>query len=808
MIDGRKNRRVDRELLVSHCRLCCSAVLGALTHCLRRAGASLLLAVLCGVAMHADAKPITSEDDVRAVNQTLDQIDQNVLHGAADVTLTATWLKQLAGYKDLITECLSSGAAQLTNTALRIQSLGPPARSEAADVKRARAALTKAKTTQETLVSSCKLLQLRDDDLTRMISGMQRDLLTRRLLARGPNLTSLLKENVRQAPDWIAASREYWGRQSGLERLTEDDGFTLAGLALSGLIAGLVLRRLIRRVAAPQATPDNGGATLYRAAGLALARYLPALLAGILLAAFFYSSANHTVELSLVSLAAYGLPVFVLLLFLFRLFIVTLTAPGQPLELPPKVAKPLLFGLALLAFLLYLGFLLFATLVEQALPDPAMLLLRALFIVVFALNLFWVLWLLGDAPYLSRVRWPRRSIELVLLVIVIAEWLGYRNLSLSAVRDLAGTLLLVGLATLVSRLLQELYDGLESGRRRWQERLRLALGIKPGASVPIVSWLRPLTAITLWSATLLGLLWTWGLSAVGFQQLETFVLQGFTVGSLHIVPARILLAVFTLAVLLAFSTWFKGRLENNWVKRTKLERSAREALVTVSGYVGSALAVLVTLGIAGMEYSNLAIVAGALSVGIGFGLQNIVNNFVSGLILLFERPIKTGDWIVVGDTEGYVVKISIRSTQIQTFDQADVIVPNSELISGKVTNWMLRDPRGRVKIPVSVAEDSDTTLAKNLLIELAQQHALVVTDGSAPEPNVVFKSFGESGLDLELRCFIVNIDNRMQVLSDLNFAIDAAFREHGIEMSFPQRHVHIRSWPGPPPVGPAGNGAG
>ena len=789
-------------------RLPCPAAINAPTARAHWAGLALLLMLLCGASFTADAKPISSEDDAKSVDQALDQIDQSLLHGTTDTNLTASWLKQLTGYKDLITECITGGAAQLANTNLRIQSLGPPARSEAPDVTRARTALTKAKIGQETLVSSCKLLQLRDDDLTKMISALQRDLLTRRLLARGPNLTSLLKENVRQAPDWIAASREYWGRQSGLERLTEDDGFTLAGLALSGLIAGLVLRRVIRRVAAPRETPDGTGMTLYRAAGLALARYLPALLASSLLAAFFYSS-SHTIEvLSLLSLAAYGLPVFVLLLFLFRLFIVTLTAPGQPLELPPAVATSLLFRLALLAFLLYLGFLLFATLAEQALPEPAMLLLRALFIVVFALNLFWVLWLLGDAPYLSRVRWPRRSIELVLLVIVIAEWLGYRNLSLSAVRGLAGTLLLLGLAALVMRLLHELYDGLESGRRRWQERLRLALGIKPGASAPVVSWLRPLSAIAVWSATILGLLWTWGLSAVGFQQLENFVLQGFTVGSLHIVPARILLAVFTLAILLAFSTWFKGRMESNWLKRTNLERSAREALVTVSGYVGSALAVIVTLGIAGMEFSNLAIVAGALSVGIGFGLQNIVNNFVSGLILLFERPIKTGDWIVVGDTEGYVVKISIRSTQIQTFDQADVIVPNSDLIAGKVTNWMLRDPRGRVKIPISVAEGSDTTLAKNLLIELAQQHALVVTDGSAPEPKVMFKSFGESGLNLELRCFIVNIDNRMQVLSDLNFAIDAAFRAHGIEMPYPQRDLHIRSWPGPPPVGPAGSGAG
>lgn len=226
-----------------------------------------------------------------------------------------------------------------------------------------------------------------------------------------------------------------------------------------------------------------------------------------------------------------------------------------------------------------------------------------------------------------------------------------------------------------------------------------------------------------------------------------------------------------------------------------MDRGAREATVTISGYFAVAFAVVIALAVSGFEFTNLAIIAGALSVGIGFGLQTIVNNFVSGLILLFERPIKTGDWIVVGTTEGYVKRIRIRSTEIQTFDRADVIVPNSDLISSQVTNWMLKDPRGRIRIPVSVAYGSDTEKVRDILLQLAAEHEEIIGDGSSPQPRVLFLAFGHSSLDFELRCHIKNIDMRRIVMSDMNFAIDKAFRTHGIEIPFPQRDVHIRNWP-------------
>ncbi|HKK13868.1 MAG TPA: mechanosensitive ion channel domain-containing protein, partial [Gammaproteobacteria bacterium] len=329
----------------------------------------------------------------------------------------------------------------------------------------------------------------------------------------------------------------------------------------------------------------------------------------------------------------------------------------------------------------------------------------------------------------------------------------------------------------------------------WQRRLRKTLGIGASDPLPGMVAVRVLTTMVLWVVFILSILRIWGLSAPVVQKVQGYLVNGFNVGSLQIIPGRIAVAAFTLLVLVAATSWFRSRLERRWLTKTRMERGAREAMVAITGYLGIALAVIIALGVAGFQYKNLAIIAGALSLGIGFGLQNIVNNFVSGLILLFERPIRTGDWIVVGSTEGYVKRIRIRSTQIQTFDRADVIVPNSELISGQVTNWMLHDTRGRVRVPVGVAYGSDTEKVKQLMLEAAAVHPQIITDDSAPQPVVLFREFGDSSLNFELRAYITNIDMRLVVISDLNFAIDAAFRANGVEIPFPQRDLHIRDWP-------------
>jgi small-conductance mechanosensitive channel len=247
-------------------------------------------------------------------------------------------------------------------------------------------------------------------------------------------------------------------------------------------------------------------------------------------------------------------------------------------------------------------------------------------------------------------------------------------------------------------------------------------------------------------------------------------------------------------------------MRKRWLNLLPISSSGRDTLLTLTGYLVYTVAILIALGMMGMDYTKLALIAGALSVGIGFGLQNIVSNFISGLILLFERPIRIGDWVVVGGIEGYVRKINIRATVIETFDMAEIIVPNSEFISGQVTNWTLASMVGRVVVPVGVAYGSNTEQVRDILLDVARSHPEVVNNASAPEPSVVFREFGDSSLNFQLRCFLVNVDRRLRVLSDLNFAIDKAFREAGIEIPFPQRDLHVKDWPEKPETLPDNSG--
>lgn len=285
----------------------------------------------------------------------------------------------------------------------------------------------------------------------------------------------------------------------------------------------------------------------------------------------------------------------------------------------------------------------------------------------------------------------------------------------------------------------------------------------------------------------------WGGSQQPISIVQDVIRNGLKIGTFNFDIVNVLYALLILIITLSAIPFIKNRLIPSWLKHSNLSSGAKDAIQTLVGYLVIGIVLLWILFILGMNFQNLAIIAGALSVGIGFGLQNIVNNFVSGLILLFERPIRRGDWIVVGNTEGYVRDISIRSTTIQTFDRADVIVPNSELISNQVTNWMLSNNIGRIKAAVGVAYGSDVSQVLKILKEVAESNHEIINHNRMYPVRVLFMNFGDSSLNFELRCFVKNVDNRINVQSDINIAIDSEFRKHNIEIPFPQRVVHMES---------------
>ena len=409
-------------------------------------------------------------------------------------------------------------------------------------------------------------------------------------------------------------------------------------------------------------------------------------------------------------------------------------------------------------------------------------------------------------PTLPRAVNLIRIASIILLILsLFLEIVGFRSMSRFIWGGLVLTAATIAGYYLLERFLRDFYDGIDGGKKSWQIRFRNFLSVADGEPVPGLVWFRLASVALVWVVLFVALLKAWGAPDSVVAALLSLVRDGFEIGDTLIVPSDVVLGVFAIAILLMVFRWFRENLDRKYLVKSRMDSGAREAMVTVTGYLGFVVACIAGLSIAGVSFDNLAIIAGALSLGIGFGLQNIVNNFVSGIILLFERPIRTGDWIVTGSTEGFVKKISVRSTEVQTFDRSDVIVPNSELISTQVTNWTLRDRHGRVTIPVGVAYGSDTGLVKKLLEEAAAELPEIVHGRPNLPTKVIFKSFGDSALLFELRCFIHDIWNILDVRSNLHFSIDRKFRENGIEIAFPQLDIHIRDGL---PGGPGQKGGG
>ena len=270
----------------------------------------------------------------------------------------------------------------------------------------------------------------------------------------------------------------------------------------------------------------------------------------------------------------------------------------------------------------------------------------------------------------------------------------------------------------------------------------------------------------------------------------------FHIGELPITPVFLFKTVLFLIGLGIVSGMVRRFLLHRALVRTSLDEGQRYAFAHIMGYVIYLFGLMVGLQLIGLNLNNLVLLGSAIGIGLGFGLQNIANNFVSGIILLMERPIRVGDRVEVGGTNGDVVRIGGRSTWVQTNDNVVIIIPNSEFINNRVTNWTANDRQVRFGIPLGVSYGSDPERVREVLMGVALSHPDVLKD---PEPDLLFVRFGDSSLDFELRVWtITRVQWPLVLASELYYSMFRAFKENGIEIPFPQRDLHLKT--GFPPI--------
>ncbi|MGD8613902.1 MAG: mechanosensitive ion channel, partial [Desulfobacterales bacterium] len=287
-----------------------------------------------------------------------------------------------------------------------------------------------------------------------------------------------------------------------------------------------------------------------------------------------------------------------------------------------------------------------------------------------------------------------------------------------------------------------------------------------------------------------GILFIWGAYVDLPKAIKGLLALGFNLGDQRISLGLVIISAGLVYGSFLVSSVVQKLLMEQVLAKRRVQAGVRVSIARLVHYVLIFFGFVVALLALGFEFTKLTIILSALGVGIGFGLQGIVNNFVSGLILLFERPIRMGDFLEIGGNWAEVKNIGLRATTVQTFDQADVIIPNADLVSNQVINWTLSNRRVRLIIPVGVAYGSDISLVMETLMACAKQNSDVA---EAPAPQVLFLNFGESALEFELRVWVLEADNRLVVSSALHQEIDRSFRDAKIEIAFPQRDLHLRS---------------
>jgi small-conductance mechanosensitive channel len=669
----------------------------------------------------------------------------------------------------------------------QIAKLGPPpakdAPPEAPTVAAERARLNAESSAVSGAIKTLELTWVRARQAIDKITDLRLSIFTRSLMERmsSPVFPAIWNDVIRDAPqvgrlvkyitsDWLnTASRKGWQALVPM---------------LAGLLVWLVGRRLVRRLVVRAPTGGAARPSFFeraaRAAWVAPMLAAPGVAAALIiyfgldiLGLLYYPSdkiAASTLRAVLI---------FVAVSALIRAVLAPERAERRLVDFSDQSARRVTRLLQAISAVSALDLAL--TAISRALYVPLSLsVVQSLLTSVTLAGLLALLLSTPFEPMLPRPglvvsrhtpRWVKAPLWVVVALIVGVSLLGYVALA----RFLAQQLVMTGIVAMVATLLFLAIRAFTREPEDAEHPIGRMLESRFGIDAPRRHQIGALTELALtfilMLATLPVLLLQWGFSGAEIRDWVKAGLFGFEVGQFKISLARILIGIVLFTALLFTTRLFQRWLRETLFRQPRMDAGIANSIDTAVGYAGIAVSALIAISYAGLDITNLAIVAGALSVGIGFGLQSIVNNFVSGLILLVERPIKVGDWIVVGNEQGNVEKISVRSTEIRTFDGASLIVPNSELVTGRVLNWTHRGVAGRLVVKVGVGYDADPRRVSEMLVAVAKAQPGVA---ARPAPKALLENFGPKALEMSLRVYLEDITHEGEIKSDLRIAIHEA----------------------------------
>lgn len=645
------------------------------------------------------------------------------------------------------------------------------------------------------LQSECKLIALRANEAIETFSAKAKELATNELLeAEASVIDNILHLRKSAALIYDKFNFNLFYLQLGIDNLNLIDIISLLLFMLLGYFTGMRIRQILRRrIHRLREKPDNVPFLLSQAALSVMAEHTTYILQACFIAAYFSVTSIGMSLHPLGVTTSFAFLAFILYTGMIRILF-SPPKPSKPaINIAPEIRRPLIARLKTVGLVLCLAYIVQECLKGQQIPSDALQLPITIFVTILSFNLISILWLTNRIKIIrSKFNTIRVFINTLLstvfIGILITNWIGLSQLSIYLLSGIAFSLICITIFIIVNNLIKYFFKKMSSTDANWQKELRRKLGLKPTAMIPELIWIRLVALTTLWFGLLLVLLKIWKLSSSDYQKFLSALLEGFQVASFEIFPLRIITSLLFFSILVIATRWLKTFIINKY-SIDESNKGTVLAFATMLGYVGFILSFVFALVIAGVNFSGLALIFGALSVGIGFGLQNIVNNFVSGLILLIERPIKVGDRIIVSNIEGVVANINIRSTQVRTIKQYDVIVPNSELVSGAVTNLVFGDYIGKIYVPVGVQYGSDMQKVRRTLAKVADAHEDVISDTI----DVLMMGFGDNSVNFELRCTVSDVNKHIQIKSDLLYATEVALKEAGIKIPFPQRDLHFIS---------------